>query len=174
MNPNTLAAAVGTATAAGTIAVASKLSGKPIGCKGSIAHIATNDKMDAQDKAKTYTQIAGQQLKDTVTIAGVTSVAGGTAAIAAQSSNKFVENLKSIKNNIADSLSQVSIGGKNLKETISNSDLYKKIKSLPTPAKAAIMVGAATFGVLAPLFSLKAAGDAGYIEGKNEKETIKV
>ena len=174
MNTNALATAAGAAIGVGTLAAGAKLAGKPIGCKGSIAHIASNDKMTAKDKAATYAQIAGSQLKDTVTIAGVTTVAGGSAALAAKHSNKFVDSLKTIKDNAAKTLGQVSINGKNVADTISNSKLYQKVKSLPKPAKAAVMVGSAALATLAPIFGLKAAGDAGYIEGKNEKKTVKV
>ena len=174
MNTGALTTAASAAIAAGAIGAASKLTDNPIGCKGSLAHIATNEKLDAKDKVKTVAQITGQQLKDTVTIAGVTSVAGGAAAVAAKSSNKFVDYLKNVKHQAGEALSNITIKGKDLKSTIKDSNLYKKIDSLPKPAKAAIMVGSAVLATMSSFGKLKSAGDAGYIEAKNEKEIVKV
>ncbi len=169
----TKAALIGAAVGTAGLVTAAKLSKKPIGCKGSIAHIMSNDKLDGKAKARTFAQIAGQTAKDTVTIAGVTAGAAGAAAVASKSA-KFTNFLKNAKSKAGEALSNVSIKGKDLKSTIKETGLYKKISALPKPAKAAVAVGSAVLGALGSIWMLKSAGDAGYIEGQNERPNLVV
>ncbi len=158
----------GGAVGLGSVALAAKISKKPIGCKGSMAHIMSNDKLDKQAKKDTFKQIGKETLKDTGKIAGATAVLSGAAALATKST-KVSTFLKDAKATIGEGLSKISINNKNLKSMITDSSLYKKANALPKPAKAAIATAAAALALITPFWMLKSASDAGYIEAQNEK-----
>lgn len=152
---------------------------------GSVAHVMTNDKI--QDKGACLKELAKEPVKDTVTITTAGAVAAGVSAggVAllnklSSSGNKILSEkstallngakniYKSVKSNVGNTLSKVSINGTSLKETVANSQVYKKFNALPTPAKAAIAAGAVALSVIAPLVSINNTSKAGYIEGKHE------
>ena len=53
-----------------TTTLIAKKAKKPIGCKGSFAHIMSNDKLDEQAKKDTFKQIGKQNLKDAKALVG--------------------------------------------------------------------------------------------------------
>ena len=151
-----------------TTTLIAKKAKKPIGCKGSFAHIMSNDKLDEQAKKDTFVQIGKQNLKDAGKVAGTTAVLSGAAALATKSS-KVSTFLKDAKSFIGEGLSEININDKNLKSMIKDSKIFKKANALPKPLKAAIATATAALAILVPAWALKSAGDAGYIEAQNEK-----
>ncbi|MBE7705708.1 MAG: hypothetical protein E7Z91_00475 [Cyanobacteria bacterium SIG30] len=163
-----MAPIIGVGTGVGALALTSKVTKKPVGINGSIAHILTNDKLDKEAKKDVFKETAKEEAKDLLTATGTTLATGGLAALLAKKSNKFVGGLKNIKTEVGKGLSQISVKGKNLKDILANTKIYTKIKTLPTPVKAGIMVGAAVLG----FFGLKdlTENKAAYIEGKHESK----
>ncbi len=153
---------------AGTAALVAKKAKKPIGSKGSAMHILTNDKLDEQAKKDTFKQIGKQNLKDAGKIAGATAVLSGAAALATKST-KVSTFLKDTKALFGEGLSEISINNENLKSMIKDTKIFKKVNALPKPLKAAIATATAALTILIPVWALKSARDAGYIEAQNEK-----
>ena len=106
--------------------------------------------------------------KDTLKIGATAAGVGGAAALAYAKSPKAAQVMNNAKSKIAEGLSQVSFGGKNLKDMIKGTKIFEKISKLPTPAKVAIAVGAGVIALVAPLATLVSSQKAGYIEGKHE------
>lgn len=162
-------AIAGTGLGIGSLALASKLSKKPIGCKGSIAHILSNDKLDKQAKVDTFKDIAKENLKDTGKVLGISAGYAGMAALASKST-KFPKILKMFRKFVGDKLSNISYKGNDLKSIIANTTAYKKFNALPRPAKAAIAYGGAALAALSTIFAIKQTSDAGYIEAQHEQK----
>ncbi len=158
-----------------------------VGMKGSIAHVLTNDKIE--DKGACFKELFKETAKDTLTIGGITAGAAGAAAIVTGCSNKASNAFKNIITGVGNALDKIKIdsvskyrGNKfesikevienstsaSLKEIVKDSSIYKKIHSLPTPAKAAIAAGAAALALVGSIMSISLASKAGYIEGKHE------
>lgn len=140
-----------------------------IGLKGSPAHVLTNNNMTKDDKKACMKELCKESFKDTVKLTTLTAGAAGVGAVATKS-NKFVGALKGIRHSVGEALSKVNINGTNLKEAVKNSSTYTKFNSLPTPAKAAIAVGAAALAIIAPLATIGSASKSGYIEGQHESK----
>lgn len=140
----------------------------PIGSKGSITHILSNDKLDKEAKKDTFKQIKKEAFKDTGKLFGMTAGVAGIAAIATKS-GKVTNKLKSFKKNAGTLLNYFSYRGKSMKDIIANTKEYKKFNTLPKPLKAGIGAAVATLAVLTPIFLSKSRTDAAYIEAKNEQ-----
>ncbi len=150
----------------------SKMTGKAAGAPASAAHILTNDKLDKQGKSDVVKEQLSEGLKDTVNVSKVVIGSAAAASLAAGNSKKVAGLLHKAKTNVGNILSKVTVDNKNLKEIVKNSNIYKKLNNLPTPAKAAIAVGAAALALVAPITSIVSARKAGYIEGKHEANTL--
>ena len=167
-----LAGAIGGAAGIGTGLIGSKIyskiTGKPAGAPASLAHILTNDKLDKHAKAEVIKEQMADSINYTGKALGVATVAAGATAIATGCSNKIAGYAQKASAKAGELLSNVAVKGKDLKSIIKETGVYQKFSALPTPAKAALAVGAAvlTAGltVAQTLFSQK----AGYIEGKHE------
>ncbi len=140
-----------------------------IGMKGSPAHVLTNKNMTKAAKKDCMKELYKESAKDTLKLTTLAAGAAGIGAVATKS-NKFVGALKGIRHSVGEALSKVNIDGTNLKEAVKNSSVYTKFNSLPTPAKAAIAVGAAALAIVAPLATIGQASKAGYIEGQHESK----
>lgn len=163
-----LGGAAGIGLGVGGAKLYTKATGKPAGAPASLAHIMTNDKLDKQAKVDVIKEQFIESGKDTLKIGATAAGVGGAAALAYAKSPKAASFLTNVKSTIADGLSQVSIGGNNLKDMIKNTKAFEKISKLPTPAKVAIAVGAGVIALVAPLATLVSSQKAGYIEGKHE------
>ena len=137
-----------------------------VGMKGSIAHVLTNDKIE--DKGACFKEMAKEGIKDTLVLSGVTAGTAGAAALATGCSNKAAGAFNQLKTKAGEILSKISVNGENLKDIVKNSSIYKKINTLPTPAKAAIAAGAAAIALVGSIMTISAQSKAGYIEGKHE------
>lgn len=178
MNPKMISTLAGIGAGIGTVGAlglgvaatkgASKLTGKPVGMYGSTAHILTNDKLEKQDKKEILKEVDKQQLKDLGKIGGLSALTAGGAVIAAGCSKKALNGFKNIKNSIASMADKIKIGGKSLAQKVADTGLYKKIKTLPAPAKAGIMAGAAILATLGMFLPAKSIADASRIEAKAE------
>ena len=158
----------GMAGALGTIKLANKITGKPVGCKGSIAHVLTNDKIE--NKAACFNELNKECAKDTLKLTTATGVAAGAGAIATIASPKAKSFLQSAKTAIGNFLSNVSISGKSLKDIVKNTKVFTKFNSLPAPAKAAVAIGGAVLAAGCALLGISSASKAGYIEAQHESK----
>lgn len=178
MNPKMISTLAGIGAGVGTIGGIglgmagakgiSKLTGKPVGMYGSTAHVLTNDKLDKEAKKEVAKEVNKQQLKDLGKIGGLTALTAGGAVIAAGCSKKALNGFKNIKNGAASMADKIKIDGKSLAQKIADTGLYKKIKTLPAPAKAGIMAGAAVLATLGMFLPAKTIADASKIEAKAE------
>jgi hypothetical protein len=150
----------------GAIKLQNKITGKPVGCQGSVAHIITNDKIE--DKFECFKEINKEGAKDALKLTTVSGLAAGAGALATVASPKAKSALKSAKTAIGNALSNVSISGKSVKDIIKNTNVFTKFNSLPAPAKAAIAIGGAVLAAGFALFEIMSAAKAGYIEAKHE------
>lgn len=151
----------------GSIA-ASKITGKPVGCKGSIAHVLTNDKIE--DKLACFKEMNKEGAKDTLKLTAATGVAAGAGALATVASPKAKSFLQNAKTFVGDLLSEFSISGKSVKDIVKNTKVFGKFNSLPAPAKAAIAVGGAVLATGLTLVGCVSAAKAGYIEAQHESK----
>ena len=152
-----------------------KATGKTVGIPGSIAHTMSNNNLSKQGKIKTVAEQTKEYGKDVLNLYGTAVGVGATAALATGCSNKVQAALHSAKKGVAKVLDDVILKGAgnlgadmSLKEAIKEIPLFQKFNSLPTAAKAGIVVGMATLSLIAPLYSNIVSAKAGYIEGKNE------
>ncbi|MBQ8887075.1 MAG: hypothetical protein IJY61_05170 [Candidatus Gastranaerophilales bacterium] len=152
----------------GSSSCISKVSGNPVGAPASLAHILTNDKLDMQGKAKVLAEQFTESTKDTLKLGVATAGIGGITALAYAKLPKAAEFLNEAKTGIAEMLSNVSLGNKNLKDIIKSTKIFEKVSKLPAPAKAAAGAAAVALSIVTPLFLLVQSQKAGYIEGKNE------
>lgn len=156
------------ATALGATKLAGKISGKPVGCTSSVAHIITNDKIE--DKFECFKEINKEGAKDALKLTAATGVAAGAGALATVASPKAKSVLQSAKTAIGNALSNVSISGKSVKDIVKNTKVFGKFNSLPAPAKAAIAVGGAVLATGLTLLGYVSAAKAGYIEAQHESK----
>lgn len=173
MNMNVIAPIVGgvagTGLALGGSAIYKKVSGKPAGVPGSVAHIVTNEKLDNKAKAEVLKEQFVESTKDTLKLGGAVAGTATAASLITGNSEKAANVFNKIKSKIGDTLAKCSINGKNLKDIVKNTKVFQKFNSLPTPAKAGITAGAALLALAAPVVSMVSAQKAGYIEGKHEE-----
>lgn len=163
-----LGGAAGIGLGVGGAKLYTKATGKTAGVPGSLAHIMTNDKLDKQAKGNVLKEQLIEQGKDTLKLGATAAGVGGAAALAYAKSPKAASVLTNAKSKIAEGLSKISVGGKNLKEIVKGTKIFDKFSKLPTPAKVAIAVGAGLVALASPIFLLIQSQKAGYIEGKNE------
>ena len=168
MTADLLAGATGVGLGVGGAKLYTKMTGKTAGAPASLAHILTNDKLDKQAKVDVIKEQFIESGKDTLKIGAAAAGVGGAAALAYAKSPKAAQVMTNAKSKIAEGLSQVSFGGKNLTDLIKGTKIFDKISKLPTPAKVAIAVAAGVIALVAPLATLVSSQKAGYIEGKHE------
>ena len=137
-----------------------------IGMVASPAHVMSNKNIT--DKKACLRDITKQNVKDTLVLAGTVAGAGTAAVITTGVSNKAAGFVKNAISNAGKALSKVNIDGKNLKEMVKNSKLYTKFSSLPTPAKAGIMVATAASALIHPLWLVNSVSKGAKIEGNYE------
>ena len=164
ITPQVLGATTGLGLGLGSAKAYQKISGKAAGCPGSIAHVLTNDKIE--NKAACYAEQLKEFGKDTVKLTAATGAAAGVASLAAGFSPKVQAGVKNIVVKTGEALSQVSVKGQSLKEVVNNTKACGWFKSLPTPAKAAVLAGAAVLSLGA--FVALTSNKPGYIEGQHE------
>ena len=152
------------ATVLGATKLAGKISGKPQGMPGSIAHVLTNDKIE--NKGACYVAQLKEGAKDTLKLTAATGAAAGVASLAAGFSPKVQAGVKNIISKAGEGLAKVSVNGQSLKDTLKNSPAYGWFKALPSPAKAAVLAGAAVLSLGA--FVALTSNKPGYIEGQHE------
>lgn len=161
------------------------LTQNPIYQPGSFVHVATNPNID--NKGGCIKEIAKDNIKDTVKLAGSAATVGGAAAIITGCSKKVQGALSLMKDSIktfTDNV-EVKIGngifntvfeGENkslnatLTDIIKNNKLFKSFNKLTTPAKAGIAAGALALLIGIPKMIMSASAKAGYKEGQFEKE----
>lgn len=173
VSASVLGGATGVGIATGLSKLHTKMTGKPSGAPGSLAHIMTNDKLDKKGKASVVAEQFVESGKDTLKLGVAAAGVGGAAALAYAKSPKAATFLSNAKSTIAKGLSKISIDGQNLKEMIKGTKIFDKFNKLPAPAKVAIAVGAGVIALVAPLATLISSQKAGYIEGKHEANTLK-
>ncbi len=173
VSASVLGGATGIGVATGISKLHTKMTGKPSGAPGSLAHIMTNDKLDKKGKASVVAEQLVESSKDTLKLGVAAAGVGGAAALAYAKSPKAANFFSNAKSTIAKGLSKISIDGKNLKEMIKGTKIFDKFNKLPAPAKVAIAAGAALVALVAPLATLVGSQKAGYIEGKHEANTLK-
>ncbi len=166
INPLVLGLTGGVGATLGASKIYKKTTGKPFGAPASTTHIITNDKLDS--KLATSKDILKETAKDTLNVGRVALSAAGGAAIATGCFDKAAKAFDVCKSTVGEILSKFSFGEKNLKDIIKNNKFFKKFATLPTPAKAAIAVGASVLALLLPVSMLSSAQKSGYIEGQHE------
>ena len=144
------------------------VTGKTAGAPGSMAHIMTNDNLSPKAKAQVYLEANKEFAKDTLSLAGATATAAAAGSLAVANSTKCANAFKSMMTKASDVLANSSINGKNVKDTITNTKVYEKIKGLPMAAKAGILAGTAVLAVGALVLNQVTAAKAGYIEAQHE------
>ena len=164
----TLAALTGAGLGLGGAKLYNKVTGKTAGAPASMAHVLTNDKLDKQAKKQVIGEQLKEGLKDTAKLAGITAGVAGTAALVTGCSNKAGAFANRVISGIGNWCSNVKTYDVTLGETIKDTKLYQKVRTLSTPAKAAIGVAAAFLALATPIAALVSAQKAGYIEGKHE------
>lgn len=150
----------------GAIKLQQKITGKPAGCIGSVAHIISNDKIE--NKFACFKEMNKEGAKDTIKLAAATGVAAGAGAIATAASPTVKGAVKNVISKTGKALSNVSVSGKSLKELITSTKAFTKFNALPAPAKAAILAGGAVLATGLALLNNVSAAKAGYIEAKHE------
>lgn len=152
--------------------LASKITGKPVGVPASPEHILTNDKLDKKAKVNVVKEQLQESAKDTLKVGGIVLGSATAASLVAGNSKKVSGFLQTQKGKVGNLLSKVTVNSKNLKEIIQGNNLYKKLNALPAPSKAAIAAAAATLSIVTPIATIVSARKAGYIEGKQESNTL--
>ena len=150
----------------GAIKLQQKITGKPAGCIGSIAHVISNDKIE--NKLACFGEMNKEGVKDSFKLVAATGAAAGAGAIATAASPTVKGAVKNLISKTGKALSNVSVSGKTVKDLIKSTKVFSKFNALPTPAKAAILAGGAVFATGLALLNNIASAKAGYIEAKHE------
>ena len=161
-----LSGCAGIAAPIAAIKLQNKVTGKPTGCIGSIAHVATNDKIE--NKLDCFKEMNKEALKDNFKLVAATGAAAGAGAIATVASPTVKGAVKNLISKTGKALSNVSVSGKTVKDLIKSTKVFSKFNALPTPAKAAVLAGGAVFATGLALLNNIASAKAGYIEAKHE------
>ncbi len=169
VKPIIIGGLAGTGIGLGGSKLYQKISGKPAGVPGSIAHIVTNDKLDNKAKAEVFKEQFVEGTKDTLKLGGAVAGTATAASLITGNSKKAADVFNKIKSKTGEVLAKCSINGKNLKDLIKGTKVFQHLNSLPTPAKAGIAAGAALLTLATPIVSVLNAQKAGYIEGKHEE-----
>lgn len=161
-----LSGCAGIAAPFAVIKLQNKVTGKPVGCKGSVAHVITNDKI--QNKIACLGEQQKEGIKDSFKIVAATGAAAGVGALATVASPTVKGAVPKVISKVGKALSNVSVSGKTLKELVSSTKAFTKFNGLPTPAKAAILAGGAVLAAATTLGTIASTSKAGYIEAKHE------
>lgn len=145
-----------------------KKTGTPSGTPGSLDHIVSNDKI--VNKRACFAEINKQAVKDTFEIGALSAVAAAGSAVAVASSSSAKVGFNNFVSKVGKNLSKVSINDKSLKDIVKNTKVFNKFNSLPTPAKAAIVVGGGLFAILSLALNSMISGQSAYIEAQNEEK----
>lgn len=164
-----VAGMLGTGAVAGSVAIANKAK-KTLGAPGSMGHIMTNDKLDRKAKKEVLIEQNVESAKDMLKLAGASVGAAATTSLVVGNSKNVTNVAKNLKNTFAKHIEKFSFNGKNLKEIIKSTGLFKKFNTLSTPAKAGILAGAAVLALGFPLLILISAAKSAYIEAQHESK----
>ena len=168
----TLASCGSVAGTLASIKLQPKITGKPVGCEGSLAHVITNDKIP--NKISCFADMQKESIKDSFKLVAATGAAAGAGALATVSSPTVKGALQKAISKTGKALSNVSVSGKSVKDLVASTKAFTKFNALPAPAKAAILAGSAALAVIAPLALTASAAKAGYIEAQHENINYKL